>query len=111
MTVKRIAASVALVAFLGVYQVRTRADEPGRHGDQSFNAGQVKEVVDREKESLPKMIEKAEKKTGGKAAFACVKEWRNIREEAMRGSFNADIAEKDIREMDPTHPVGTVIVV
>src|SRR5262249_24058037 len=34
-----------------------------------------------------------------------------IRDESLRDPVNGDESEKELRDMDPTHPVGTVIVV
>ena len=109
---KRILASLAVLACTVFCQSISLADEPqfrGQDREDQINPTELKQVLDRESVSLPKMIEAAEKKAGGKAVAAKIKEWGDVKS-SFSGPFNDDLSEKDVRNLDPSHPVGKICV-
>ena len=79
---KRILASLAVLACTVFCQSISLADEPqfrGQDREDQINPTELKQVLDRESVSLPKMIEAAEKKAGGKAVAAKIKEWGDVK--------------------------------
>ncbi|HWL93432.1 MAG TPA: PRC-barrel domain-containing protein [Phycisphaerae bacterium] len=95
----------AVIVACGSWPVAGFADDKS----QSKSPGELKAIADRSSKSLPDLMAAAESKTGGKTINAMLMEWRCVQDKVLSGPVTGDVSHEDLKNADPSSPVGHII--